>query len=270
MVTGANVGLGRATTEALVERGDAVVLACRSEERARPALDALSARPGADVSFLRLDLADLRDVERAASEYLASGRRLDVLVNNAGVAGGTGLTRDGFDVTIGTNHVGPFHLTRLLLPRLLESPEPRVVNVSSGSHLAARRIDWGQLHRPAAGVRDRLRNYATSKLMNVLHARGLARRHGARLVACSLHPGSVDTEIWRRLPSPLRGVVRLFLIPVEDGVQTIVHCANAADIESGAYYARCAPARVNPLALDDALVEEVFERTEEAVRAALG
>ncbi|MDQ3810232.1 MAG: SDR family NAD(P)-dependent oxidoreductase, partial [Chloroflexota bacterium] len=114
-VTGANSGLGRATVEALAARGGSVVLASRSEERTRPVLAAIqSQHRDADLQFVSIDLADLASVQRAAEAFLSSGRALDVLINNAGLAGARGLTKDGFEITVGTNHLGPFLLTELL------------------------------------------------------------------------------------------------------------------------------------------------------------
>src|SRR4051794_26411560 len=122
LVTGANSGIGRALAEALAARGGRVVLAARSAERTVPLVDAIRQQhPGADARFLQLDLADLSSVRRAAESFLATGQPLDVLVNNAGVAGTRGLSSDGFDLTYATNHIGPFLLTNLLLPALRRS-----------------------------------------------------------------------------------------------------------------------------------------------------
>ena len=119
LVTGANSGIGRALAEMLAARGGRVILAARSEERTRPVLEGISARaPRAAVEFLHLDLADLGSVRSAAEGFLATSRPLDVLVNNAGVAGTAGLSGDGFDLTYATNHIGPFLLTSLLLPAI--------------------------------------------------------------------------------------------------------------------------------------------------------
>src|SRR4051812_34213318 len=175
LITGASSGIGRAVLEALVARGASVVVATRSEEKTRPLLDELRRQhQGADVLWLPLDLSDLRSVAQAADVFLQSGRPLHVLINNAGSAGGMGTTRDGFEVTVGTNHLGPFLLTERLLPRLREVPAARVVNVASLAMRSAKAIDWDDFVRPASGTRDRLRRYGLSKLFNVMHARELA------------------------------------------------------------------------------------------------
>ena len=142
LVTGASSGIGRAIVEALAARGGQVVLAARSSERAARVLDEIKERdPHADARLLLVDLSDFSSIRRAAGELLTEGRRLDVLVNNAGVAGPFGLSKDGFDLTYATNHLGPFLLTNLLLPRL---------RVALRAH--RQRVE----HGPSASQRDRL------------------------------------------------------------------------------------------------------------------
>ena len=137
--------------EALAARGAGVVLAARSEERTRPVLEGIRARrPSGKVEFLHVDVSDLASVRRAAQSFLATGRSLDVLVNNAGVAGTEALSADGFDLTYATNHIGPFHLTNLLLPALQRAPQGRVVNVSSVAPQLGQGIDWSLLERRTA------------------------------------------------------------------------------------------------------------------------
>lgn len=272
-VTGGNTGLGRATLDALVARGGSVILAARSEEKSRPVVEDLRRRyPGADVSFALLDLADLASVRRAAESFLASGRSLDVLMNNAGVAGVRGYTRDGFDITIGTNHVGPFLLTALLLPKLREAPQGRIVNVSSGAHHGARRVNWGMLERPPARpVIGPMSAYSLSKLMNILHAKELARRLAdTHVTTYALHPGAVASEIWRELPRPVQFVMKRFMVTNEEGAKTQVYCATAPELSAvtGRYYQRSHEAHPTKLAEDAALARELYERTEEAIEKA--
>ena len=272
LVTGASAGIGLATVEALASRGGAVVLAARSEDKTQPILRSLQIRfPGAELSFLRLDLGDLASVRRAAEELLGGGRRLDVLVNNAGIGSGSGLTRDGFDLVVGTNYVGPYLFTKLLLPRLLEAPQGRIVNVSSRAHLRVKGIPWDQLHRPTSRIRS-LHRYGVSKLLNVIHAVELARRHrGTRLTTSSLHPGVVASSIWRDVPWPLRPLMTRFMISNEEGARTSVFCATAPELAtvSGRYYDACREAPHNPLAGDEALAQRLFDWTEDAIASAL-
>jgi retinol dehydrogenase-12 len=255
--------------EALALRGGNVVLATRSEERTRPVIAAIRARsPAGDLRFLELDVADLGSVRRAADALLASGHPVDVLVNNAGVAGTRGLSRDGFDLTYATNHIGPFLLTSLLLPRLRQAPQGRIVNVSSVAHMTVKAIDWSVLDRRTVPLRSGFAAYAVTKLMNVLHAKELARRlAGTAVTTYALHPGGVASNIWRALPTPVRWMLKLFLLSNEEGARTQLYCATAPELAtvSGRYYEREREAPCNPLADDPALARELWRRTEAAV-----
>jgi dehydrogenase/reductase SDR family protein 13 len=269
LVTGANSGIGRAMVEALAARGSRVILAARSEERTRPVLDGIRARrSAAAVEFLQVDVSSLSSVRRAAETFLASGRPLDVLVNNAGVAGTTALSADGFDVTYATNHIGPFLLTSLLLPAIERAPQGRIVNVSSVGHMQAKAIDWTLLERRTLPRKSGFRDYAATKLMNILHAKELARRlTGTRVTTYALHPGGVKSNIWRALPGPAQWVIKLFLISNEEGAKTQLYCATAPELAgvTGRYYDKSREVPPNPLADDPVLARELWTRTERAI-----
>jgi dehydrogenase/reductase SDR family protein 13 len=272
LVTGASSGIGRAVVEALAARGARVVLASRSAPRTMAVIEAIRARrPSVDATFLPLDVADLSSIRAAVARFLAEGRPLDVLVNNAGVAGTNGLSADGFDLTYATNHIGPFLLTNLLLPRLRGSSDGRIVNVASAAHHRARRIDWTLLARRPAPRRSGFGDYAATKLMNILHARELARRlSGTTVSTYALHPGAVASNIWRALPKGLQFVLKLFMLSNEQGARTPLYCATAPEVRgvSGRYYERCREKRPSALAGDEALARELWERTERAVAEA--
>jgi len=271
LVTGANSGIGRALAEALAARGAAVILAARSAERTEPVLAGIRAQhPSARATFLHLDLADFGSVREAAARVLATEPKLDVLVNNAGVAGTNGLSRDGFDLTYATNHLGPFFFTNLLLPLLRQSPAARIVNVSSAAHLRPWRLDWTMLERRTTPRRSGFEAYGATKLMNVIHAKELARRlAGTSVRTSSVHPGGVATNIWRALPGPLQWVLKLFLLSNEEGARTPLYCATSSELDgvSGRYYDKCREARCNPLADDAALGLELWARSQRAVAA---
>lgn len=272
-VTGGNTGLGKATVFALARRGGEVVLASRSHEKAAAVLAELRAElPEAQVSLASLDLASLRSVERCAKTFLDSGKKLDVLVNNAGLAGSTGATEDGFEITTGTNHIGPFYLTELLLPRLREAGAARVVNVASDSHLSAKGIDWSHVTQPLSSPRRVLALYSESKLMNVVHARELAKRlEGTGITTYSLHPGVVASDVWREVPWPVRSIMKLFMLTNEEGARTQVRCATDPALagSSGKYYKSEREARVNRAAEVPGVGEELFARSSELIAGAL-
>jgi retinol dehydrogenase 12 len=271
-VTGANSGIGRAMVEALAARGAAVVLAARSEERTRPVLDGIRARhAGIDAQFVLIDVSDLGSVRRAAGQFLATGHPLDVLVNNAGIAGTRALSRDGFDLTYATNHIGPFLLTNLLLPRVRESRRGRIVNVSSIAQMRVKQIDWSLLERRTVPKRSGFADYAVTKLMNVLHAKELARRMGESSVTTyALHPGAVASNVWRSLPQPLQWLMKRFMLSNEEGAKTPLYCATAPELRdtTGRYFDKQREVAPNPLANDPALAKELWERTEAAVALA--
>jgi dehydrogenase/reductase SDR family protein 13 len=269
LVTGANSGIGRAVAAALAEQGGRVILAGRSAQRMQPVLEELrTRRPEADVRFLMLDLADLASVRQAAGQVLTAAEPIDVLINNAGIAGTHALSRDGFDLTYATNHIGPFLLTQLLLPRLLASDAGRIVNVASAAHFTAKHIPWSVLERRTAPRQSGFQDYAITKLMNVVHARELARRlEGTAVTTYAVHPGGVASNIWRALPRPVQWVLKLFLLTNEEGARTPLYCATAPEVAAmtGRYYDKCREAKPNPLANDEGLARELWIRTEAAV-----
>jgi retinol dehydrogenase-12 len=270
LVTGANTGIGRTTALALGRMGAELVLAGRSEERTRPVVDEVRAA-GGKAEYLELDLANLASVQRAAKAFLDGGKPLHVLVNNAGLAGARGLTKDGFEITFGTNHIGPFLFTQLLLPRLREAASSggaRIVNVASAGHYRAENgIDYGAVRRETATTTG-FPEYCVSKLANVLHAKALAKEeatHGIR--AYSLHPGAVASDVWREVPWPFRSIMKLFMLSNEDGAKTSLYCATSAACagENGLYYDKCREKTPSRIARDDAARDELQKRSLEYV-----
>jgi len=264
-VTGANSGIGRALVEALAARKATVVLATRSEERTRPVLNALKAKyPDARLQWVHVDVSDLGSVRRAAASFLATKQAIDVLVNNAGIAGTRRLSADGYDITYATNHIGPFLLTNLLLPRLREAPQGRVVNVASNAHFMIKAIDWAGLERRTTPKRSGFKDYGMTKLMNVLHAKELARRlSGTRVTTYALHPGAVASNIWRAVPQPFQWLAKLFMLSNEAGAATPLYCATAPELAAvtGRYYHKSREGKTSPLAQDATLARELWERT---------
>jgi retinol dehydrogenase 12 len=264
LVTGANTGIGRATAQALAAGGGRVYLTSRSAAKGEAAAAAIRAATGnAAVRVLPLDLADLDSVRACAAAFLARDEPLHVLVNNAGVGGVHGLTRQGFELMFGVNHLGHFALTRALLGRLAESVPSRVVSVSSDAHYSAPGIDWDALRRPARGLTG-LREYAVSKLCNVVFSQELARRTaGTGLTTYALHPGVVASGMWRRVPWPVRPFVTRHMLSVSEGARTSLYCATSPDVAqaSGRFYDRCAEREPSRVATPE-LGRELWERSE--------
>ena len=265
LITGGNVGIGRVTAIELAKKGFQVVIAGRSLERTQPVLDHItSLSVDKPALFLPLDLASLDSVRACAQMFIQLNLPLHLLINNAGVAGLRGLTQDGFEMTFGINHLGHFLLTQLLLPNQQSSGPSRVVTVSSRAHKRTAGIDWDALRRPTSSWTG-INEYAVSKLANLLFSAELAKRvQGTSVSTYSLHPGVVDTEIWRALPDWARPLLRLrgFLTP-EQGALTTLHCAlHAPQQESGLYYSDSQPKQPAALGQNSELAAELWKRSE--------
>lgn len=246
VVTGGNAGIGLETATVLAQHGGTVVLACRDDRKAQLAASQIrSAAPAADVRTVHLDLASLGSVRQAADEILASYPRLDLLINNAGVMYVPfQRTEDGFELTFGTNHLGHFALTGLLLPRLLATPGARVVTVSSVAHR------YGEMHFDDLMLTSDYQPdpaYGQSKLANLLFSYKLGDRlaaAGAGTASVAAHPGVVLTDLWRTSPGWQRALIspRLRLInfwsaqPVSQGALPTLRAATDPAARSGEYY----------------------------------
>ena len=194
IVTGANSGLGWHVSTELARKGASVILACRSEERGGEALQRLRAEvPEARVDCRRLDLTSLDSIRAFVADV---DEPVDILVNNAGVmATPHRRTADGFELQLGTNHLGHFALTGLLMPRLLDAPDTRVVTVSSGAHRMGK-MDFDDLQSERSY--GPWQAYGQSKLANLLFMQELQRRadqSGAKLTSTGAHPGYAATNL---------------------------------------------------------------------------
>ena len=246
LVTGGNTGIGRATATALAAAGGRVYITSRSAEAGAAAVDAITSAAGSQtVWLLPLDLASLASVRDCAAAFLARDEPLHVLVNNAGVGGQRGKTAEGFELHFGVNHLGHFALTMLLLDRLKASGSgagqgARVVTVSSDAHYGAPGIDFDAVRRSTPSFTGQ-REYAVSKLCNVLFTQELARRAGD-VSSYALHPGVVASDIWRRVPWPARAIIKRRMLTVEQGAVTSLYCATSPAVaaESGLFYDKCA------------------------------
>ena len=255
LVTGASGGLGLETARALAAAGAAVVVAARSAEKTNAALQSLREHlPTAVVETLQLDLASLASVRRFATSFLSVHDRLDLLVNNAGVmATPFGHTTDGFELQIGTNHLGHFLLTGLLASALLAAAPSRIVNLSSGGHVISD-IHWDDpnfAHHPY----EKWTAYGQSKTANVLFTVELERRLGARGVhAFAVHPGMIRTDLGRHMTNDDHALLQTMaesapggggLPPfksIPEGAATTVWAATAPELagRGGTYLADCA------------------------------
>ena len=247
VITGANSGLGYESALALAGAGAHVVLACRDQEKGRAAERLIrAAHPRASTELVALDLASLADIRRAATALRDAHPRIDILLNNAGVmALPYRKTTDGFEMQLGTNHLGHFALTGLLLEALLATPGARVVTVSSGAHrIGAIRFDDPQWQR---GYR-KWRAYGQSKLANLLFTYELQRRldaAGAGMLSVAAHPGYAATNLQAAGPrmegsSLMERITdlgnRLFAQSAAMGALPQLYAATAPGVRGGEYY----------------------------------
>lgn len=263
VITGANTGIGKAAAAALAALGATIVMVCRDKargERSLADIRASAAASGNDGSAeLRIaDLSVQSEVRRIAAEILAAHTRIDVLVNNAGVAlKQRELTVDGIERTFAVNYLAYFMLANLLLPGLRAAGGARIINVASEAHRGPA-LDFDNLQ----GERRyrNLRMYGASKLEDVMFTYALARRlAGTGITVNTLHPGVVATEIWRQVPI-LNALARWFMLTPEKGAQTTVYLAASPDVGmvTGKYFDKCAPRDSIAVSHDVALQEKLW------------
>ncbi|VEG45953.1 dehydrogenase of uncharacterised specificity, short-chain alcohol dehydrogenase like protein [Mycolicibacterium flavescens] len=241
IVTGANSGLGYDTAAALAGAGAAVVLAVRNLDKGKEAVDRINkSSPDAVVSLQELDLSSLDSVRRAADELRAAHPRIDLLINNAGVMylPSRETTKDGFEMQFGTNHLGHFALTGLLLDNLRSVDGSRIVTVSSVGHRIMARIRFEDPHFETGY--NRVQAYGQSKLANLLFTYELQRRlaaDGAPTIAAAAHPGFSDTELMRYLPVFVPDIVwKIFTQPADKGALPTLRAATDPGVQGGQYY----------------------------------
>ena len=239
VITGANTGLGYETAAALAAKGARVVLAVRNVDKGKHAAERITAiTPAADVAVQELDLTSLESIRAAADQLRSDHDQIDLLINNAGVmVNPKSRTKDGFELQFGTNHLGHFAFTGLLLDRLLSVPDSRVVTVSSVGHRIGRiRFDDLQSERGYSG----LGAYGQSKLANLLFTYELQRRlTGTRTIAAGAHPGVSKSELGRHASPWLRLVFGPFELTAQGadmGALPELRAATDPGVLGGQYY----------------------------------
>ena len=269
MVTGATNGVGRAAARALAGLGASLVLVGRDRDRGERTVAEIRSESGNDdISLLLADLSSQRDIRQLAAEFLASGRPLHVLLNNAGVVNlRREETPDGIETTFAVNHLAYFLLTELLLERLKESAPARIVNVASDAHAqAGGRLDFEDLESrkrySLMGV------YGKSKLANILFTRELARRlSGTGVTANCLHPGFVGSNFARNngaIAAVVMTLLRPFARSPEQGADTAVYLCSAPEVAdvSGEYFVDRRPRAPKDFACNDEDARRLWEVSE--------
>lgn len=241
------IGIGFEIITQLVQKGCLVYMCARNQEKASEAIQKIqNSVPLAKIKYIKMDMQDLKSVQKGAKEFLELESHLDLLINNAGImAQPFSLSADGIEAQFATNHLGHHLLTNQLLPALLAAPEkPRIVNLSSGGHWLAPSAgicDLNQINDPA--FLNDVSRYGQSKLANILHARGFDKRYGDKIIINSLHPGWVNTELYGHMKSSTfssfaQHVNSLLALTPLQGALTALYVATSPDIVKNDWRAR--------------------------------
>lgn len=276
LITGANTGLGKATAIELVKHSPAhVYLTSRNVTKGQAALEEVRGAASDDtkVSLLNLDLSSFESIKAAAAEFLQRVERLDVLLLNAGIMGApAALTKDGYEMHIGTNHLGHALLLKLLQPVLEKTPDTRVIHLSSGGfrHVGPEGIEFDTLKSATSTTALPLR-YAQSKLACLLYAREAAKRYHFTNIA--INPGEVQTDLFTReagdeLMRYLQTEVAPKLeIPIDEGVKNHLWASTCPDIENGEFYEPVGKTGgLEGHGLDDEMARKLWDWTEEQLK----
>jgi len=265
IVTGANTGIGKETTYVLAHQGATVIMGCRDQKRGDEAKQDIINRLNKDedlktkvtddrIIVLILDLSSLKSIKQFVRDFYALNLPLHCLVNNAGVMAIPQYTKtiNGLEMQFGTNHIGHYYLTRLLLSKLLESKPSRIINVSSAAHSSApkpfQNVIDDMVNRedgPLANNYKAWTNYGTSKSCNILFARELDHRYFSEgIISVSLHPGVIPTELSRHMGSTVRNVFmmgKFMMKTIPQGASTTVRCISLSqdEVKHGGYYLDC-------------------------------
>lgn len=272
IVTGANSGIGKATTMGLAQMGATVVMVCRDQSKGEEVQNEIKEKSGNDsIDLILADLASQASIRQLAEDIQQRYQQLHVLINNAGIVNLTRReTPDGFEVMFAVNYLAPFLLTNLLLEKLKASAPARIVNVSSDSHEAGYiRMDDLQSEKQYKFMRS----YGQSKLALVLFTYELARRlQGTGVTANCLHPGFTATNIGQNGVGTVgRNIVKLIFsrlgISPEEGARTSIYLASSPEVEgvTGKYFTKSIPVRSAPISYDETLQHQLWEETTKLV-----
>jgi len=271
LVTGGNTGVGKETVKQLLAHNAKVYLAARSAPKANEAIAELKNETGKEAIFLQLDLSDIPAVRRSAQEFLSNESQLHVLINNAGVmmCPIEQVTAQNYDLQFGTNVIGHWLFTQLLLPALFAATDAspshekaRIVTVSSLANYITKGLDYDAIADGPARLKYKTwEMYNKSKFGNVVVARELARRYGDKIVSTSLHPGVIRTDLTRHMPGWQVAFAKWVTYPPSYGALTQLYCAtapSAADANGKFFIAWARLGEPNKAAVDPQVGERLW------------
>lgn len=259
LITGGNTGIGLATATQLAVAGHTVILACRNQEKAKQAASQIKQKKAdADVRVYPLDLVSFDSIRQFSATISADFPMIDVLINNAGAYPvKQQFTEEGFELQFGVNYLGHYLLTQLLLPVITKAPEARIIHVSSIMHNLGK-IDFDTFRGRAkySGTAA----YGQSKLANALFSSALAKRLPAHVTSNAVHPGGVDSDIYREFPSLVHKIFKLFLISTDRAGAYLVNMAVGDDWKgrTGEFKSAHGPLPISKRAKDEAMIERLY------------
>ncbi len=273
IVTGSSSGIGLETARVLANKNAEVIIAVRNLQKGNKAMELIKAQnPNANLRIMELDLADLTSVKSFTETFQANYNRLDLLINNAGVMiPPYSKTKDGFELQMGTNHLGHFALTAQLMDLLLKTENSRIVNVSSMAHKYGN-IDFNDLDWSSRKYK-RERAYGDSKIANLYFTRILAEKlntSGNNTIAASAHPGWTATDLQRHVGF-VEFLNNFFAQKIEMGALPTLYAAVGPDVQNGDFYGpngfmemRGYPIKVTPneLAHKKSIAEQLWQESE--------
>lgn len=269
VITGANTGIGFATAKIFVEDGHHVILACRNLEKAQKAQQQLAQLNKGQVDVVQLDLESLDQINQTANDLIAKYDSIDILVNNAGLmTPHLEQTKDGYEKQIGVNYIGHYLWTLKLLPLIKNAPSGRVIHLASMMHILGK-IDTQQFKAEQVKRYNGVLSYGNSKLANLLFSNALAEKLiGTKVTSNALHPGGVDSEIYRELPKYQYAAIKLFLIPPSKPAQLIKKIALDPSWmnRSGDYVSLQTPALRSGRAKNKVLANQLYDETYELIQ----
>lgn len=264
VITGANTGIGLATAEAFIKDGHHVIIACRNPEKAEKARQHLQTYGTGSVEVVSLDLNSLEKINQTANELIAKYEKIDVLVNNAGMmTPELEATAEGYEKQFGVNYLGPFLWTLKLLPLVKKAEQGRVINLASMMHILG---SIKPEHFKADNIQkyNGVISYGNSKLANLLFSNALAQKlQGTNVTSNALHPGGVDSDIYRELPKWQYAIIKLGLIPTSKPAALIKKIAfdPAWAKRNGDYVSLQTPAFKSSKAKNQQLAQDLFEQS---------
>lgn len=267
LITGGTSGIGKETAIALAEKGAHIVLTARNMAKGELVKKEITEKTGSEtVDVMECDLSSLKDVKKFTDTFLIKYRKLDILINNAGIwETKRKESADGIELTFAVNHLAPFLITNELLGILKQSKDARIINVASDAHRYGT-INFKDIEMKKSF--SHMKAYSQSKLANILFTKELARRlEGDSVTVNCLHPGVVATQLFDNMGSIVKSVFSFFMISPKKGAETTIFLASSPDVTniSGEYFKKKKPVRSSSESYDQNISEKLWKLSEDYI-----